>query len=99
MTISEESEVLVYAMEIAAHYVTLYNMSDDIKIRDYYKSYLRSIARMIHAMDAHIDLCVRYATEYPEHGFNIWRLYYNYDGECFGIYYDFTGTNKEMGYF
>lgn len=99
MTISEESEVLVYAMEIASNYATLYNLSDDLKIRDYYKSYLRSIGRMVHAVDNHIDVRVLHDLENETRFFNIRRIYYTYDGECFGIYYDFTGTCKKMGYF
>lgn len=99
MNVSKESEILTYALDMAAHYTILYNMTDFVKLRNHYKSYLRAIAEMVHAVDAHIDLRVKHDVSHPEHSFNIWRVYYTYDGEVFGMYYDFNGTHKELRYF
>lgn len=86
MNISEESEILTYAGDMAAHYARLFNMSDFIQIRAHYKAYIRNIARMVKAVDKHIDIKVHINTAADQGNlFNITEIYYTYDGEPFGI--------------
>lgn len=88
MTAAEESNILVHAGEMAKHYAMLYNLCDNIKARDYYMDYIRSIAHMVNATDEHITMHYRVDISYPVHSMNIWRVYFRYDGEPFGIPWD-----------